>query len=197
VRILGAAGASRDPDFTRDDAAELCGRLASLLRAGLAPERIWAVLAEGRGTPARVAETVAGMVAVGGSAAEGLRLARARTCGNGVEVLGWLATTMEVIQRSGAPAATVLDGVGTGLLAQVVEREEREVALAGPRATALVLACLPLAGLVLGLLAGVNPVTVLLGTAGGRACAVAGGLLWVSGRRWSGRLIAATEQEPT
>ena len=178
--------------FTRDDAAELCGQVAALSRAGLPATRIWPVLAEGTGGPAEAAGVVAGLLAVGGSAADGLRLAGTRLTGPGVEVLTWLAVTVEVIDRAGAPAALVLDEVGAGLLAQIAQADEREVALAAPRATARLLSALPLAGVALGALIGVNAPAVLLGTSPGRACLVVGVLFWVVGRAWSSRLVRAT-----
>jgi tight adherence protein B len=183
--------------FSRGDAAELCGRVAALSRAGLPAARIWPVLAESRGPTAEAAATVAGMLAVGGSTAEGLRLAASRLSGPGVEALGWLAVTAEVIDRSGAPAALVLDEVGAGLLAQIAEADERETALAGPQATASVLAGLPLAGIGLGALIGVNVPAVLLGTRLGWFCALGGGLFWAAGRAWSSRLVRSASRAGT
>ena len=180
--------------FSRDDAAELCGRVAALSRAGLPASRVWPVLAETRGSSAEAAAVVAGMLAVGGSAADGLRLAASRLAGPGVEALGWLAVTVEVIERSGAPAALVLDEVEAGLITQIAQAQEREVALAGPRATASVLAALPLAGAGLGALIGVNVPAVLLGTPLGWACAAGGGLLWGAGRAWSSRLVRSASR---
>jgi tight adherence protein B len=183
--------------FSRDDAAELCGRVAALSRAGLPATRIWPVLAQSRGPTAEAAAVVAGMLAVGGSTAEGLRLAGSRLAGPGVEALGWLAVTAEVIDRSGAPAALVLDEVGAGLLAQITQAQEREAALAGPRATAAVLAALPLVGIALGALIGVNALAVLLGTRWGLICAAGGGLLWGAGRAWSARLVRSASRAGT
>jgi tight adherence protein B len=183
--------------FSRDDAAELCGRLAALSRAGLPASRVWQVLAESAGPTAEVAGTVAGMVAVGGSTADGLRLAAHQVRGPGVEALAWLAVTAEVIERSGAPSAVVFDGVGEGLLAEIAQADEREVALAGPRTTAAVLAGLPFAGVGLGAVMGVNSLAVLVGTPVGWACAASGGLLWVAGRRWSSRLVASASRAGT
>jgi tight adherence protein B len=181
-------------DFSRDDAAELCGRVAALSRAGLPATRVWQVLAESPGRTAEPAAVVAGMLAVGGSTAEGLRLAASRLTGPGVEALSWLAAAVEVIDRSGAPAALVLDEVGTGLIAQIAQADEREVALAGPRATASVLAALPLAGVALGALIGVNILGVLFGTPLGWACTASGGLLWGLGRAWSSRLVRSASR---
>jgi hypothetical protein len=176
--------------LTLDDAAQLCGRLAALSRAGLLTGRLWPVLAQGRGPAAEVASTVAAMTLVGGSAADGLRLASTRVQGDGVEALRWLATACEVIERSGAPAALVLDRIGEGLLAEIARADERAVALAGPQATATVLTCLPLAGLVLAPILGIDPLGALAGTWVGRVCAATGGALWLIGRWWTARLVA-------
>jgi len=179
------------PVLGRNDAAQLCGRVSALSRAGVPPGRTWEVLAAGRGADARVAETVAGMLAVGGTTAEGLRLAAEEGSGPGVEALLWLAATAEVVRRSGAPAAAIFDGIGAGLLAQIAESDEREVALAGPRTTARVLAALPLIGLLLGAVLGVNTLGVLLGTGPGVACLVSGAGFWWAGRWWTARLVRA------
>ncbi|GAA3632538.1 hypothetical protein GCM10022223_58460 [Kineosporia mesophila] len=179
----------------RNDAARLCGRVSALSRAGVPPGRTWEVLAAGRGPDARVAATVAGMLAVGGTTAEGLRLAAGGCEGPGVEALEWLAATAEVVRRSGAPAAAIFDGIGDGLLAQIAESDEREVALAGPRTTARVLAALPVIGLLLGAVLGVNTLGVLFGTGAGLACLLGGAGFWWVGRRWTARLVRSASRE--
>jgi tight adherence protein B len=183
--------------FSRDDAAELCGQVAALSRAGLPAARIWPILAASPGPTAEAAGTVAGMLAVGGSTAEGLHLAAGRLTGPGVDALTWLAVTAEVIDRAGTPAAVVLDQVGSGLLAQIAQADERESALAAPKATASLLEALPLAGMGLGALIGVNVPAVLIGTAPGRIAAVAGVLFWTVGRAWTSRLVASAARAGT
>ena len=191
---LWRGGPPPRPLLGRDDAAQLCGRVSALSRAGVPPGRTWEVLAVGRGPDARVAETVAGMLTVGGTAAEGLRLAAVDCDGPGVEALQWLAATAEVVRRSGAPAAAIFDGVGAGLLAQIAESDEREIALAGPRTTARVLAALPLIGLLLGAVLGVNTISVLLGTLPGIACLALGAGFWWLGRLWTARLVRSASE---
>jgi len=169
--------------------------VSALSRAGLPAERVWAVLAAGRGPQAQVAATVAGMLAIGGTAAEGLRAAACDCCGPGASALAWLATTAEVVHRSGAAAADVFDGIGEGLLAQIAEAQEREVVLAGPRTTARVLATLPLIGLVLGASLGLNTLGTLFGTRAGLICLLAGVGLWSAGQYWSTRLVRSVTRE--
>lgn len=181
--------------MTGEDAVRLSGLLAALSRAGLPTGRAWSVLADGTGAEAEVATTVAGMLAIGGSVADGVRLAAGHSTGPGAPALGWLAVSADVIDRTGCPAAGVLDGVAEGMLAELTRAGEREVALAGPRATAAVLTGMPLAGMALGAVMGANPVAALLGTGAGRVSLVAGLMLWLAGRAWSARLVAAVERE--
>lgn len=177
--------------LSRDDAAELCGRLAALAEAGLPPSRAWSALRAGRGPAAAAAGVVASMLEAGGSAPEGLRLAVSRLGGPGATALDWLATVSEVVERSGAPSALVLDRIGHGMLAEIARASEREVALAGPRTTATLLSWLPLVGLLLGVLMGANPVAALLGSPVGWACVALGLGFWLGGRTWIRRLIAS------
>jgi tight adherence protein B len=176
--------------LSRDDAAELCGRLAALAEAGLPPSRAWDALRSGRGPAAEAAEVVAAMLEAGGSAPEGLRLAAGRLGGPGAVALDWLATVSEVVERSGAPSAFVLDRISHGMLAEIARASERETALAGPRTTATLLSWLPLVGLLLGALTGANPVSALAGSPVGWGCGALGVGFWLVGRAWIRHLVA-------
>jgi tight adherence protein B len=180
--------------LSRDDAAELCGRLAALAEAGLPPSRAWAALRAGSGPAAEAAGVVASMLDAGGSAAEGLHLAGGRLGGPGATALEWLATVSEVVERSGAPSALVLDRIAHGMLAEIARADEREVALAGSRATATILSWLPLAGLLLGPILGADPVAALLGSPVGWACSGSGLGFWFIGRAWMRRLVRSASR---
>ncbi len=184
---------SPSANLTLEDAAELTGLLAALSRSGLPPARIWHLIAQERSGVAFPAGTVAGMLDVGGSTAAGLRIAAAEVAGPGAVALGWLMITADVTERTGASSATVYDGLVHGIDAELEQAGEMAVAMAGPRATALVLALLPMAGCGLGLLMGVNTVAVLTGTAPGRICLCTGAGFWLVGRRWIARLLAKTQ----
>jgi tight adherence protein B len=181
------------PDFGLEDAAELAGMLAALSRSGLPPVRIWQLLSEEMSAVAEPARRVAGMLALGGSAAAGLRIAAQVTPGSGARALGWLMITAQVVEHTGAPSAGVHDGLVQGIHAELEQAGELAVALAGPKATALVLSLLPLAGCGLGMLMGVNTLAVLLGSGPGRACLVTGAAFWIAGRRWIGHLLASVQ----
>jgi tight adherence protein B len=102
-----------------------------------------------------------------------------------------LAAAWQVAQRTGAPAARVLDQLAVGLRSDEDARGAAAAAMAGPRATARLLAWLPAAGLLLGQLIGADPVAVLAGTRLGRLSAVLGGVLAVAGWLWTRRLLRA------
>jgi tight adherence protein B len=184
----------------RQEIADLVGRLAALTRAGVPPGRAWRVLATSDGPGAEIARVTSDMIASGGSTADGLALAvDAWPPANGPpgakDALGWLAVATDVMDRSGAPSAAVYDGMAVGMLAELARIDEQEVALAGARTTASLLAALPLVGAGLGFLMGANVVAVLVGTPIGRACLVLGVTAWLVGRRWTRRLVASAADE--
>ena len=87
-------------------------------------------------------------------------------------------------------AQTGLDRLAVGLRQEAEVDAEVEASLAAPRATARLLAGLPLVGVALGELIGAHPVAVLIGTAVGRTCALCGVLLAVAGQLWTRALVA-------
>ena len=68
---------------------------------------------------------------------------------------------------------------------------EVDARLAGPRATATVLAGLPVLGLLLGQAIGADPMRVLAGTAVGQTLLVVGTGLACAGVLWSARIVSA------
>jgi tight adherence protein B len=98
-----------------------------------------------------------------------------------------------VSERSGAPAAAVLDRVEQDLRAREGQRREVTAALAGARSTGTLLAVLPLLGIGLGAGMGAHPLTVLLAQPGGQVTLAAGVVLEALGVLWTSRIIAAAE----
>lgn len=98
-----------------------------------------------------------------------------------------------VSERSGAPAAAVLDRVEQDLRARQDQRRELTAALAGPRSTGTLLAGLPLLGIALGAGMGAHPITVLLGQPRGQVALVVGVALEALGVHWTSRIIASAE----
>ncbi len=204
--------------------AELADRLAAVLRAGISPSRSWTALAGPPGGQARVeaparplssgtrgtrsrtgrndavgevVQLVAAAVAAGAGEAEAIRAAASQSPAPGVgRSVAWLGVAWEVGVTTGAPLAEVLDGFATGARASASAQDEREVALAGPRATAAVLTLLPVVTLVLAGALGADPLRLLFGTVAGRLCALTGGSAWLAGRWWVRRLVASAAEVP-
>jgi tight adherence protein B len=192
-RWLGRWRPRRPDGHDGDLVADLAERLAALLRAGMPPSRAWAVLAATGGPEAGVCARVMAGLAAGSTITSALRAAgdaepaRSRSAAR----LRWLAIAWDVVERTGAPAAAVLDELADGLRAEGTAAAERDAALAGPKATAALLAALPPAALALGALAGADPVQALLGTAPGRVSLLLGLSGWALGWYWTRRLLAA------
>lgn len=108
-----------------------------------------------------------------------------------------LAAAWAVALESGAPLAASLDRVAGSLRALADADRQVDLAVAGPVATARIVALLPVLGLAMGLLMGADPFGVLLGTIPGALAGVAGLALLVAGTRWNRRLVsAARESDP-
>lgn len=108
--------------------------------------------------------------------------------------LGRLADAWSLADRHGIPLADLLDAVRADLEQRVRFAAEVQARLAGPRATAAVLAGLPLLGLVLGQAMGAAPLRVLGQTAAGQVLLVVGTGLACAGVLWSARLVTRVGQ---
>ncbi|HUS22867.1 MAG TPA: hypothetical protein VMZ66_12750 [Aeromicrobium sp.] len=115
----------------------------------------------------------------------------------GGEGLADVAGAWHLAEQTGAPLAVILDRIAGSMQAEV--ELDREVAVeAGPaRATARLMAVLPVFGLGLGLLLGVNPVAVLVGSGLGVTCLVAGLALACCGIWWIERIVTALDGPPS
>ncbi|MFC9892927.1 type II secretion system F family protein [Nocardia sp. NPDC127579] len=151
------------------------------LRVGAHPSSAAEVAArESRGLAAAAFTTSAARSRLGGSGAAGL------LCPVSVIApeLARIATAWQVAEQHGLALAELLAAARADLLCRTRFRSRADAALAGPRATATVLAYLPLLGLALGQLMNADPLeTLFLEPAGtlllplGTALACAG-LLW-------------------
>ena len=175
------------------DCAAAVAELATLLRAGLVPARAWQSVA---GSTGRGAEVDAALVAAADAETDGRDVAAAlRQAVEGshdpalATAIRALAAAWQVAARVGAPPAVVLERLAVSLREEADLADATATAMAGPRATAQVLAALPPLGLVLGQLVGASPVQTLVGTPAGRACAVVGMLLTAVGWWWARLLV--------
>jgi tight adherence protein B len=97
--------------------------------------------------------------------------------------------------RTGCPLAAVVRALEEDLRARRRLQQELRTATAGPRASAVVLAGLPVLGLLMGSGVGARPWSVLTTTAAGQVLLVVGVLLELAGIAWTGRLARRAAPE--
>ncbi|EHR53185.1 Flp pilus assembly protein TadB [Saccharomonospora marina XMU15] len=169
--------------------AEAVGALGDELRAGVHPAvAAESVAMESSQRTAIILRTVAAAERHGGEPNPDTDF----QCRNGIadEVLGQLVHCWVLARRHGLPLAGVLEAVRRDAEAVVRLARQVDAKLAGPRASAAVLAALPLAGVALGEAMGAQPVRVLSSTPVGQVLLVAGALLVFAGVVWSAALTA-------
>ena len=188
VHGLRRRSAARKDAEERAGAVEAVAVLTAELRAGRAPEAALAVAATvSVGAFSRALASAARAAHLGADPAQLLRAAPTSATG---DALRGLAACLQVCQGSGGSLAKATDTVAAALRAEQELRLEVEAELAGPRATALLLAGLPLAGTLLAAGLGARPLHVLLHTVVGGVCLVLGVLLDLAGLWWTERLVA-------
>lgn len=177
-------GAGRRARLLADQAAvlEVCDLLAAELAAGRPPDAALGAAAER--WPPLVAAVDA--VRLGADVPGALR----RLAGEhrGAADLVWIAGAWQVAQRSGHGLVAALERTADGLRARRRTRRLVDSELASARATARLVACLPLGVLAMGSGAGSDPWSFLLRTPFGWACLVSGLALIALGLWWIERL---------
>lgn len=108
--------------------------------------------------------------------------------------LGRLAAVWSSSAQSGAASAEVLRRWIEDADAREQAERARDVALAGPRASAIMLAALPLFGVLLGVAIGADPIGAVTASASGAALGIAGVLLDLLGVLWMLRIIAGARR---
>lgn len=102
-----------------------------------------------------------------------------------------LADAWALAQRHGVPLAGLIDAVRCDAEQRIRFAADLDARLAGPRASAAVLAGLPVLGLMLGQAIGADPWQVLAGTTAGQLLLVLGAALACAGVVWSGRIVTS------
>ncbi|GGG19262.1 hypothetical protein GCM10007304_36500 [Rhodococcoides trifolii] len=123
---------------------------------------------------------------LGGSAADAFADAAGRCS---VEI-GRVGAVWRVAEAHGLALAVLLDAVRFDLLGRRRFARRTEASLAGARATAAVLAALPLVGVGLGQMMGASPFTVLLGGGLGGMLLMIGAALVCAGLLWTDAITA-------
>jgi tight adherence protein B len=166
---------------------EICDQLAAELRAGQPPARALAHAAELWPD----LQPAAAAASLGGDVPDALR---SLSTERGTEALAAVAAAWQVAMRSGAGLAGVLDRMAEALRAEDATRREVAAALGPPRATARLLAALPVFGLLLGTGVGADPWSFLFRTPLGVGCLALGTCLALAGLAWVERLADSAEE---
>lgn len=186
-RLHNAARKAATRRDRSSEVAEIVDALAAELGAGILPHQAVERLSDdmhllgGAATASRL----------GGNVGGALRTASLQP---GAESLSELAAAWEVSERSGAPMARVLDRLGDGIRADREVQREILIGLGPARATARLMAVLPLFGLGMGVSMGADPVGVILHTIPGAVCLAAGTALACAGVAWVDRIAVRAER---
>lgn len=179
-RPLGRRRAAR-----RTEELEWLDALAAELAAGSDPSGALAAVP----ASATVCPRALAAARTGGDVARGLAVDGARS-----PTVRSTAACWEVASGSGAGLAASLAVLADAARDDEKVRAELHAGVAEPRATALVLACLPVLGLALGAGLGAQPLAWLVGTGPGRIVLTAGLVLEVVGAVWAWRIAASLEE---
>jgi tight adherence protein B len=171
--------------------SDALGILVAELRAGAHPAD---ALQSSADTQADVAgDAVRALATVAAAARLGADVPAALRSAGPAQLRCWwdrLAGAWSLAEQHGIALADVLDAVRCDTEHRVRFAAEVQARLAGPRATAGVLALLPLLGLALGQAVGAAPLHVLCATPAGHLLLVIGTALACAGMWWSARLIS-------
>jgi tight adherence protein B len=189
VAVLGGRSAVRthsrraEAAVCRSAVPAACRALAAELAAGSSPADALSAVARGAPGPLQAA-------LLGAAAAAPLGLDPAVVLGGddrpGCERLRLVAACWRVCVASGGGLADALTRLADGLADEQDAAAEIAAQLVGPRMSALVMAALPLVGVLLGASLGARPLDFLTSTPLGLGCLLTGvlldalGLLWVA-----------------
>ncbi|MEL4358315.1 MULTISPECIES: type II secretion system F family protein [unclassified Luteococcus] len=160
------------------DVAHATQTVAGQLRIGAVPS----VALVSAATDSPCMERPAATQAIGGDVGRALRVAGDQP---GRDGLVSLARAWELGERTGAPIAELALQVSDQIRQESAARRLIDAELAGPRATARLLAFLPVVGILMGRLSGGDPVGFLTRSLPGQLCLTGGVLLACAGVLWT------------
>lgn len=189
ARWRTASGRSRSAAAERSGAAQGCRVLAAELAAGRTPADALRAAAEpATGATAEALLGAAAAARLGGDVPAALV---AGSAGSAVTpLLRALAACWTVCATTGSGLAAAVQRLEEGLQSEQELRRTVDAELAGPRATAVLLAVLPVVGLLMAAGLGADPLHVLLETPVGLLCLTTGLALDALGLWWTQRLVA-------
>lgn len=179
----------KSQEAVRAAAIELVAAFAAELRAGQPVRQAFARAQQSN--PTVIAAHAVAVAELGGDVPRVLQEESQR---QQLPILRSLAALWRVAEGSGAGLAQAADRLAIAETAAQQARAEVSAQLAGPRATAKVLAGLPIVGVVMGSGLGATPVAWLLGSPWGGLVLVVGIALEVTGLWWISRLTSSVER---
>ena len=187
-RAVRSRASARAEATERIGAVAACAALSAELRAGRDPAGALEVAASAAAGPFAASLTAAAAAArLGGDVPAALASGPSSAV---PQVRRGLAACWTASATTGAGLAAAVDRLEEGLRAAAEARRSVEAEVAGPRATAGLLALLPAAGVLLAAGLGADPLHVLLETPLGLGCLVLGLALDGLGVWWTGRLVS-------
>ncbi|GAA5129442.1 type II secretion system F family protein [Haloechinothrix salitolerans] len=166
--------------------ADALGGIVAELRAGVSP--VSAVDSAAADLDVRHAEAAAKLRTLGAAARLGCDITaqvRARDHVDPVLLaVARIASGWALAHRHGLPLADVLDSIRRDVESNARFAARSRAMMAGPRASAAVLAALPVLGIALGEAMGAGPIAVLLTSAVGQLLLVCGAALVLAGTAW-------------
>ncbi|MBT2422889.1 type II secretion system F family protein [Streptomyces sp. ISL-24] len=194
VPLLRRARLAREARRVRERRGDavigLCGALAGEVRAGRQPGEALLRAARDCGGLGEAQAAVLAAARFGGDVPGALASAARQP---GAEGLLGLAACWRVAVDQGAGLAAGLERLEGALRAERDQRDDLRAQLAGARSTVVMLAGLPVLGLLLGAVMGADPLHVLLHTGAGFGCLVVGGVLEGLGMWWATRIVRGAE----
>lgn len=167
------------------------GGVIDELRAGAHPAQAAENAAEDTPAPAKeVLKAAAAASRLGGDVERTLREMKQPLLGKAVDQL---AKAWHVSAKHGVALADVLDATRRDLDQRAAFARQVHARMAGPRASAMVLAVLPVVGVLLGEFSGARPFHVLTSTTAGQFLLALGAVLGAAGVWWTQRI---TEVKP-
>ncbi|MEU8200825.1 type II secretion system F family protein [Streptosporangium sp. NPDC049046] len=191
-RFIARARPSRRADAWRIASIELCQGLSAELAAGRTAGEALARAVGAAGFPEPVALRPLVAAARDGGDVPAALLAVAPE--HGGEAFRGLAACWKASVTAGAGLAVLVDRVAGSLREAQAHRHEVAAQLAGPRATARLLAALPVLGLLMAAGLGMRPLHFLFGGPAGAGCLAVGLALDACGLWWTHRLVTRAQR---
>jgi len=176
-------------DTNRHEVIDFAGALVALLQVGHSPLAAWYQLGCASSLPGSSGHGQLSLM-------DPIAAMRTAAKGDGCEGLERIAICWDLAESSGVGLSLALRRLMTTLRSEREIAAEVETQLSAPRATVRLLMTLPLIAVAMGQSLGANPLAVLLSTAHGLICLVAGVALSVAGWMWTERQIGSVNPRP-